>query len=137
MQGESFRVSPIVTILLHTVERVGLLVRTVVEMAGERHEQMSKMEEDVSLLKGPITYEDILGAGGLLGRNVVMPEDAALMQSAETKTYGKTRKGGAAAMMQAAAEENVKAGFVKKDDHSQVAEEGVVAQEILLPGMYI
>jgi hypothetical protein len=39
--------------------------------------------------------------------------------------------------MQAAAEENVKAGFVQKSDHSQVAEEGVAAQKILLPGAAI
>ncbi|KAG0615805.1 hypothetical protein M758_5G068000 [Ceratodon purpureus] len=100
-------------------------------------EQMSKMGEDVSLLERPITYGDILGAGGQLGKNAVTPEDAALMQSAEARTYGKTHKDGAAAVMQAAAEENVKAGFVKRDDHSQVAEEGVVAQEILVPGAAI
>lgn len=99
-------------------------------------ECMSKMDEDASLLKSPITYGDILGAGGQLGRNAVTPEDAALMQSAEARTYGQTQKDGAAAIMQAAAQENVKAGFVKEDDHSLVAEEGVVAQEILVPGMY-
>jgi hypothetical protein len=100
-------------------------------------EQMSKANEDVSLLKSPITYRDILGAGGKLGFDPVTPEDAALMQSAETRTYGKTQKDGAASVMQAAAEENVKAGFVQKSDHSQVAEEGVAAQKILLPGAAI
>jgi hypothetical protein len=106
----------------------------VVEMAAL--EQVSKMEEDGSLLKEPITYGHILGAGGQLGESAVTPEDAALMQSAEARTYGQTQKDGAAALMQAAAEENVRAGFVTKDDHSQVAEEGVAAQEILVPGMY-
>lgn len=98
-------------------------------------EQMSKANEDVSLLKSPITYRDIVGAEGKLGSDPVTPEDAALMQSAETRTYGKTQKDGAASVMQAAAEENVKAGFVQKSDHSQVAEEGVAAQKILLPGI--
>lgn len=99
-------------------------------------EQMSKMEEDArpSLLKQPVTYGDILGVRGQLGLNAVTPEDAALMQSAESRTFGRTQRDGAAAVMQAAAEENVKAGFVKRGDHSRVAEEGMVAQEILVPG---
>ncbi|KAG0564876.1 hypothetical protein KC19_8G146900 [Ceratodon purpureus] len=99
-------------------------------------EQMSKMSEDVSLLKSPVTYGNILGAKEKLGSDVVMPEDAALMQSAEARTFGQTQDG-AGSVMQAAAEENVKAGFVKKGDHSEVAEEGVIAQEILVPGAEI
>lgn len=55
---------------------------------------------------------------------------------AEARTFGQTQKDGAASVMQAAAELNVKAGFVEKDAHSQVAEKGVMAQEILVPGMY-
>jgi hypothetical protein len=66
-----------------------------------------------------------------------VPEDAALMQSAEARTYGQTYKDGAAAVMQAAAEENVKAGFVKRDEHSGVAEKGVIVQEVLVPGAAI
>lgn len=105
-------------------------------------DQMSKAGEDeqqrqASLLKRPITYEDILGADGQLGRDTVVPEDAALMQSAEARTFGHTTKDGAAAVMQAAAEENVKAHFVSHDDHSSVAEEGVIAQAILVPGAEI
>lgn len=100
---------------------------------------MSKMREDSqteSLLKSPITYGDILGAKEKLAGDTVMPEDAALMQSAEAHTFGHTKKDGAASVMQAAAQENVNAGFanVKEGDHSQVAEEGVIAEEILLPG---
>jgi hypothetical protein len=105
-------------------------------MAAER-EQMSKMNEDASLLQKPITYGNIFGAVGKLGSDSVLPEDAALMQSAEARTFGQTQKDGAASIMQAAAEENVKAGFVEKDAHSQVAEEGVMAQEILVPGAEI
>lgn len=97
---------------------------------------MSKMNEDASLLQKPITYGNIFGAVGKLGSDSVLPEDAALMQSAEARTFGQTQKDGAASVMQAAAELNVKAGFVEKDAHSQVAEKGVMAQEILVPGMY-
>ena len=54
------------------------------------------------------------------------------MQLQLTTAIGKTRKDGAAPVMQAAAEENVKASFVKEADHSQVAEEGVMDLQILL-----
>ena len=113
---------------------VGKGVGSGVSMEGRQMEQMSKMSEDTSLLKSPITYGDILGAQDSLGQDAVTPEDAALMQSAETRVFGQTQKEGAASVMQAAAEENVKADFVAKDDHSQVAEEGVMAQEIQVPG---
>jgi len=104
-------------------------------MAGE---QVSKTrEDDVSQLESPITYGNILGAKDKLGSEAVLPEDAALMQSAEARTFGHTKKDGAASVMQAAAQENVKAGLVKDGDHSEVAEEGVVAQEILVPGIEI
>lgn len=98
---------------------------------------MSKMGEDVSLLKRPITYGGILGAGGQLGKNAVTPEDAAFMQCVEAQTCRQTQKDGAAAATQAAAQENVKAGFVEKDAHSLVAEEGVLVQEILVPGVHV
>lgn len=100
-------------------------------------EPMRKTQDDVSLLQRPISYGDILGARGKLGETAVTPEDAALMQSAEARTFGKTQKDGTAAVMQAAAEENVRAGFVKPGDHSLVAEDGVVAQHILVPGAAI
>lgn len=105
------------------------------EQASKTAEQASKTAEDASGLKSPVTYGNILGAREKLGTEPVTPEDAALMQSAEARTFGQTRKDGAASVMQAAAEENVKAGFVKEGEHSEVAEEGVVAQEILIPGL--
>jgi hypothetical protein len=64
----------------------------------------------------------------------VTNEDAALMQSAETVTLGKTQKGGAAATMQAAAQLNVSEGLVGTDAHSSVAEQGVSVVEMLIPG---
>jgi hypothetical protein len=81
-----------------------------------------------------VTYGDVLGATDKLGSDPVMPEDAALMQSAEARTFGKTRKDGTAPVMQAATEENVKAGFVKEKQSAefepevrvQLAAEGVV-----------
>jgi hypothetical protein len=91
---------------------------------GTSHEGLTK----------PVTYGDVFGASGKIGEEAVTNEDAALMQSAETVTLGKTQKGGAAATMQAAAQLNVSEGLVDRDAHSSVAEEGVSVMEILVPG---
>jgi hypothetical protein len=94
---------------------------------GTSHEGLTK----------PVTYGDLFGASGKIGEEAVTNEDAALMQSAETVTLGKTQKGGAAATMQAAAQLNVSEGLVDKDAHSSVAEEGVSVVEMLIPGAQI
>jgi len=88
-------------------------------------------------LRKPVTYGDVFGASGKIGEEAVTEEDAALMQSAETVTLGKTQKGGAAATMQAAAQLNVSEGLLDKDAHSSVAEEGVSVVEMLIPGAQI
>jgi hypothetical protein len=90
-----------------------------------------------------VTYGDVLGATDKLGSDPVMPEDAALMQSAKARTFGKTRKDGAAPVMQAAAEENGKARFVKEKQSAesepelrvQLADEGVVQRGLLTRGV--
>jgi len=94
---------------------------------GTSHEGLTK----------PVTYGDVFGASGKIGEEAVTEEDAALMQSAETVTLGKTQKGGAAATMQAAAQLNVSEGLVGKDAHSSVAEEGVSVVEMIIPGAQI
>jgi hypothetical protein len=94
---------------------------------GTSHEGLTK----------PVTYGDVFGASGKIGEEPVTNEDAALMQSAETVTLGKTQKGGAAATMQAAAQLNVSEGLVDKDAHSGVAEQGVSVVEMLIPGEQI
>jgi hypothetical protein len=91
---------------------------------GTSHEGLTK----------PVTYGDVFGASGKIGEEPVTNEDAALMQSAETVTLGKTQKGGAAATMQAAAQLNVSEGLVDADAHSAVAEQGVSVVEMLIPG---
>jgi hypothetical protein len=94
---------------------------------GTSHEGLTK----------PVTYADVFGASGKIGEEAVTNEDAALMQSAETVTLGKTQKGGAAATMQAAAQLNVSEGLVGTDAHSSVAEQGVSVVEMLIPGAQI
>ena len=99
-------------------------------------EQVSKMSEDrMKGLQTPVTYGNALGAQGNLTNEPITLEDASLMQSAEARTFGQTEKEGAASIMQAAAQENIRRGLVKEDAHSAAAEEGVVAERIMVPGM--
>lgn len=83
----------------------------------------------------PIKYGDVFGVSGELGEKAVKPEDAAMMQSAETAVLGKTQKGGPAATMQSAANLNVSAGLVQPGDVTDVAaREGVTVTGTAVPG---
>lgn len=89
-------------------------------------------------MERPITYGDVfLNAPRDLAGQVVTPEDAALMQSAEALATGHTLKHGAASAMQSAAAKNIQHGFVDKDTHSEVAEMGVTVVETVMPGMVL
>ncbi|CAN4091320.1 unnamed protein product [Withania somnifera] len=86
----------------------------------------------------PIKYGDVFGVSGELGEEAVKPEDAAMMQSAETAVLGKTQKGGPAAAMQSAATVNVSAGLVQPGDITDVAaREGVTVTGTAVPGANI
>ncbi|KAM3356289.1 late embryogeneis abundant protein 31 [Capsicum galapagoense] len=86
----------------------------------------------------PIKYGDVLCVKGELGEKAVKPEDAAMMQSAETAVLGKTKKGGPAAAMQSAANVNVSAGLVQPGDVTDVAaREGVTVTGTTVPGANI
>jgi hypothetical protein len=93
---------------------------------GTSHEGLTK----------PVTYSDVFGASGKIGEEAVTNEDAALMQSAETVTLGKTQKGGAASAMQAAAQLNVSEGLVDKDAHSSVGPAHLTGVQIELMLVY-
>lgn len=47
----------------------------------------------------PIKYGDVFNVSGELASKSVMPQDAAMMQTAEAMVFGQTRKGGPAAAM--------------------------------------
>ncbi|KAL3683540.1 hypothetical protein R1sor_001562 [Riccia sorocarpa] len=89
-------------------------------------------------LQRPVTYGDVFPITQLQGQVVadhaITMEDAALMQSAEAMTLGKTQKGGAASAMQAAASKNVEQGMVDKDAHSLLAEFGMTVAQTAVPG---
>ncbi|OIT38324.1 PREDICTED: late embryogenesis abundant protein D-34-like [Nicotiana attenuata] len=89
-------------------------------------------------LGDPIKYGDVFGVSGELGKKAVKPEDAAMMQSAETAVLGKTQKGGPAAAMQSAANYNISAGAVQPGDVTDVAaQEGVTVTGTAVPGANI
>lgn len=86
----------------------------------------------------PIKYGDVLPVFGDLAQKPIAPEDAAMMQSAETRVLGHTQPGGAAAVMQSAATQNERAGVVSHGDVTDVTgDRGVTVTETLIPGRRI
>lgn len=87
----------------------------------------------------PVTYKDVFGDAvqGEVAAQPVTIEDAGLMQSAETLGLGKTPKGGAAALMQAAADKNVRDLIVDPASHSDAAERGFGLSETTIDGMVL
>ncbi|XP_061995134.1 late embryogenesis abundant protein D-34-like [Rosa rugosa] len=86
----------------------------------------------------PVKYGDIFNVSGDLASKTVAPQDAAMMQTAETMVLGQTQKGGPAAVMQSAATRNERAGLVRHDEATDVAgHEGVTVTETDVPGRRI
>ncbi|XP_051127541.1 late embryogenesis abundant protein D-34-like [Andrographis paniculata] len=87
----------------------------------------------------PIKYGDVFeDVAGKLAAKTISPEDAAMMQAAETTVLGETKRGGAAAAMQSAAQLNEKAGVVgHRDVTAAVAAKGVSVEEMDIQGTRI
>lgn len=86
----------------------------------------------------PIKYGDVLPVSGDLAQKPITPEDAAMMQSAESRVLGQTQPGGVAAVMQSAATRNEQAGIVGHKDVTDVAgDRGVTVTETQVPGRRI
>ncbi|KAK7343596.1 hypothetical protein VNO77_12457 [Canavalia gladiata] len=86
----------------------------------------------------PIKYGDVFDVSGDLAKKPVAPEDAAMMQSAETRVLGQTQAGGAASAMQSAATRNEQAGVVGHRDVTDVTgDRGVTVSETQVPGRRI
>lgn len=86
----------------------------------------------------PIKYGDVFNVQGDLAEKPIAPQDAAMMQTAETAVLGQTQKGGSAAAMQAAATRNERAGVVSHNAISDIAGgEGVTVTETDVPGRRI
>lgn len=86
----------------------------------------------------PIKYGDVFEVSGELADKPIAPQDAAMMQTAETRVFGQTQKGGPAASMQSAATRNERAGLVSHTAVTDVAgQKGVTVAETDLPGSRI
>ncbi|XP_010466535.1 PREDICTED: late embryogenesis abundant protein 32-like [Camelina sativa] len=82
----------------------------------------------------PVKYGDVFEVSGKLADKPVAPEDAKMMQAAETHVFGHTKKGGAAAIMQSAATSNIRGGFVHPGDKTDLAaERGVTVEQTVPP----
>ncbi|XVF63098.1 hypothetical protein PTKIN_Ptkin09bG0061500 [Pterospermum kingtungense] len=86
----------------------------------------------------PIKYGDLFNVRGELANKPIAPQDAAMMQTAETEVLGQTQKGGTAAAMQAAATRNEQAGLVGHNDITDIAgDQGVSVSETDVAGRRI
>lgn len=86
----------------------------------------------------PIKYGDVLPVYGDLSQKPITPEDAAMMQSAESRVLGQTQPGGVASVMQSAATRNEQAGIVGHKDVTDVTgDHGVTVTETQVPGRRI
>ncbi|MED6226093.1 hypothetical protein PIB30_100121 [Stylosanthes scabra] len=103
-----------------------------------QEQQKRPQESGHTHQQDPIKYGDVFNVSGELAHKPVKPEDAAMMQSAETRVLGKTQPGGVAAAMQSAATLNEQAGLVGHRDVNEVAgDRGVTVTETQVPGRRI
>lgn len=99
------------------------------ESVSSNNEEQTKAE--------PITYGDIFRVSYDLGKEPITVNDAALMQSAEARAAGRSLKGGAAAIMQSAAEINERLGLVDPKRETIAAAEGMTVIETQIPGQVV
>ncbi|KAL0388593.1 UNVERIFIED_CONTAM: Late embryogenesis abundant protein D-34 [Sesamum radiatum] len=86
----------------------------------------------------PIKYGDVFQVSGDLASKPIAPQDAVMMQAAETSVFGQTVTAGPAAVMQAAAAQNERAGLVGSREVTDIAgQQGVTVAETDLPGTRI
>ncbi|CAM8915072.1 unnamed protein product [Rhodiola kirilowii] len=101
-----------------------------------QHSQQDQQQPHEQAEQGkPIKYGDVFPVLGELADQAIAPQDAAMMQTAESMILGQTQKGGTAAVMQAAATYNERAGLVGHEDVTAAAgDQGVTVSDIDVPG---
>ncbi|XP_075095201.1 late embryogenesis abundant protein D-34-like [Nicotiana tabacum] len=86
----------------------------------------------------PIKYGDVFEVSSQLASKPVAPQDATIMQSAESIALGHVPKGGPASIMQSATAQNERIGAVSRDDMTDIArDEGVTVSQAEVVGQYI
>ncbi|KAK6141451.1 hypothetical protein DH2020_024811 [Rehmannia glutinosa] len=73
-------------------------------------------QEQPKSQQDPVKYGDIFQVSGEIASKPVAPKDAATAQAAESIALGQVQKGGPAAVMQSAADVNVRRGVLRRDD---------------------
>ncbi|CAL4925104.1 unnamed protein product [Urochloa decumbens] len=83
-----------------------------------------------------VCYGDVFAVEGELARTPIAPQDAAMMQAAESAVLGRAPAGGTAAAMQSAARRNERLDVVARDGEATdlAAEGGVAVTEARVPG---
>ncbi|XP_070044750.1 late embryogenesis abundant protein D-34-like [Nicotiana tomentosiformis] len=83
----------------------------------------------------PIKYGDVFEVSSQLASKPVAPQDATIMQSAESIALGHVPKGGPASIMQSATAQNERIGAVSRDDMTDIArDEGVTVSQAEVGG---
>ncbi|KAK4257951.1 hypothetical protein QN277_007473 [Acacia crassicarpa] len=101
-------------------------------------EQPRRPQGDSSNSQDPIKYGDVFNVTGDLAQKPVAPQDAAMMQSAETRVIGQIQPGGVAATMQSASRKNEQAGLVgHRDDSDITSDRDVTVMETQVVGRRI
>ncbi|PHT38069.1 Late embryogenesis abundant protein D-34 [Capsicum baccatum] len=86
----------------------------------------------------PVTYRDVFSVTSELGSKSIAPQDAAIMQSAESIALGHIPKGGPASLMQSAVSQNESIGVVAPDDMTDFArDQGVTVSQVEVGGTRI
>jgi len=93
------------------------------------------MSQDQPQKPEAVKYGDVFKVSGKLSSKPIAPQDAATLQSAENIVLGKTVKGGPAAVMQSAADENERRGVVGHEDITNVVrQQGAAVSEAEIAG---
>ncbi|CAN4093707.1 unnamed protein product [Withania somnifera] len=86
----------------------------------------------------PVTYGDVFSVSSELGSKSIAPQDASIMQSAESIALGRVPRGGPASLMQSAASKNELIGVVAPDDMTDFArDQGVTVSHVEVGGTRI
>ncbi|KAJ8543157.1 hypothetical protein K7X08_005680 [Anisodus acutangulus] len=86
----------------------------------------------------PVKYGDVFDVSSELGSQTIVPQDAAIMQSAESAALGHVPRGGPASLMQSAASQNERICVVAADDMTDVARyDGVTVSQVEVGGTRI
>ncbi|TKV93732.1 hypothetical protein SEVIR_9G245400v4 [Setaria viridis] len=82
---------------------------------------------------GAVLYGDVFAVEGELAKTPIAPQDAAVMQAAESSVLGRAPRGGTAAVTQSAARRKERLGVVAHDEATDAAEGGVAVTEARVP----